>query len=85
MFYSNQLTSWTNFLHALQLRFGPSHFDDPQRALLKLTQTTTVKDYQTQFESLPTRVIGLHRHFFLSYFISELKPHIESKNRRCNP
>lgn len=29
MFYNNQLSSWPNFLHALQLRFRPSQFDDP--------------------------------------------------------
>lgn len=34
------------FLHALQLRFGPSHFDDPQGSLFQLTQTTTDKDNQ---------------------------------------
>lgn len=39
MFYNNQLTSWTNFLHALQLRFGPLQFDDLEGALFKLTQT----------------------------------------------
>lgn len=31
------LLSWTNFLYALQLRFGPSHFRDLQGALFKLT------------------------------------------------
>lgn len=36
MFYNNQLLSWTDFLHALEARFGPSCFDDPEGALFKL-------------------------------------------------
>lgn len=73
MFYNNQLTSWTNFVHALQIQFGPSHFDDPQGALFKLTQKITVREYQTQSESLTTKVIGIPSLFFLSFFISGLK------------
>lgn len=42
MVYNNQFTSWNNFLQALQFRFGPPQFDDPQGALVKLTQTSTV-------------------------------------------
>lgn len=74
MFFNNQLTSWTSFIHALQLRFSPSHFDDPQGALLKLKQKSTFKEHQTQFESLLTSVIGLPPHFFLSCSISGLEP-----------
>lgn len=59
IFYNNQLTFWQNFLHALQLRFGLLQFDDPQGALFKLAKITTVKEYQTQFEAIATRVIGL--------------------------
>lgn len=44
MFYNNQLNPWANFLHALQLHFGPTHFDDPGGAFFKLTQTSTIKD-----------------------------------------
>lgn len=77
MYNNNQLTSWPNFLHALRLRFAPSQFEDPTGALFKLNQTTTVTEYQTQFELLSNRVIGLPHNFLLSCFISGLKPHIE--------
>jgi len=69
MHSNNQLLFWPMFLNALELRFAPSHFDDPRGALFKLCQTTTVKDYQTVFESLANRISGLPNHFFeLLYF-----------------
>lgn len=66
----------TQFLHALQMCFAPSQFDDSQGAFFNLTQTTTVHDYQSQFESLSNRVVGLPHNFLLSSFISGLKPPI---------
>ncbi|MCI42765.1 hypothetical protein A2U01_0064002, partial [Trifolium medium] len=42
----------------------------------KLSQTTTVKDYETQFESLANRIVGLPPSCYLSCFISGLKPAI---------
>lgn len=84
IFYKSQLTSWINFLYALQLCFGPSQFNDPQGALFKLIQTATVREYQTQFENGSTQIIGLPPHFLLSYFISGLKPHIRGKYKPYN-
>lgn len=40
MFHNNQLTAWTNFLHALPKAFVPSHFPDLQGASFKLIQTS---------------------------------------------
>lgn len=76
MYNNMQLTSWPNFLHSLQTRFAPSQFEDPQGALFKLTQTSSVQEYQCQFELFSNLVIGLPANFLLSCFISGLKPHI---------
>lgn len=46
MLNNNHLTSWTNFLHALQNSFAPPHFDIPHGALFKLTQTTIIRNYR---------------------------------------
>lgn len=63
--YNNkQLTSWNQFSHTLQIHFAPVQFDDPQGALFQLTQTTTVCDKQSQFESLSNRIGGLPHIFF---------------------
>lgn len=37
---NGQISSWQNLLHSLQILFGYSHFEDPQRALFK--QTTDI-------------------------------------------
>jgi hypothetical protein len=76
MYQNGQLLTWTTFLHALKVRFAPSQYADPKGALFKLSQTTTVKDYQTQFESLANRIVGLPPSCYLSCFISGLKPAI---------
>jgi hypothetical protein len=64
------------FLQALESRFAPLLYEDPKGALFKLCQTTTVRDYQTQFEALANRIVGLPPPFYLSCFISGLKPTI---------
>jgi hypothetical protein len=73
---NGQLLSWPFFLHALEIRFAPSLYEDPKGALFKLTQTTTIKAYQSQFEALANRIVGLPSPFYLSCFISGLKPEI---------
>ncbi|MCH81119.1 retrovirus-related pol polyprotein from transposon opus [Trifolium medium] len=43
MHQNGQLLTWPNFLHALEIRFAPSQYEDPKGALFKLSQTTKVK------------------------------------------
>lgn len=62
------------FLHTLELLFAPSQYEDPKGALFKLCQTTTFKTYQTDFEALANYIMGLPPLFYLSCFISGLKP-----------
>ncbi|XP_020229578.1 uncharacterized protein LOC109810500 [Cajanus cajan] len=70
------LTSWDAFLRALELRFAPSKFEDPIAALCKLSQTQLLQDYITEFESIANRISGYPASFYLSCFISGLKPHL---------
>lgn len=65
----NQVPSWMNFLPTLQLRFGPSHFDDHQGTLFNIIQTTTFANikgnsnlYQLELSESPT-------HFFYSLLV----------------
>jgi len=45
--HDNKLIStWQNFLHALEVRFALSHYEDLRGALFKLCQTSTVCEYQ---------------------------------------
>ena len=85
MHANNQLTSWATFIHCLEIRFAPSHYEDLKGALFKLCQTTTVREYQAQFESLANRIVGLPPPFFLSCFVSGLKPEIRREVQAFQP
>lgn len=53
------LTDWYSFTKALELRFGPSTYENHQAGLFKLKQTGSVMEYQTKFEQLGNQVVGL--------------------------
>ncbi|KAG8364687.1 hypothetical protein BUALT_Bualt18G0024400 [Buddleja alternifolia] len=48
MYHNRKLSSW----EALELRFGPSTFDNHQVSLFKLRQVSSVTEYQAEFERL---------------------------------
>nr|KYP68937.1 Retrotransposon-derived protein PEG10 [Cajanus cajan] len=76
MYRNGQIHSWQHLLQALETRFAPTAFDDPRGRLFKLTQTTTVSAFLTEFEAVANRVTGLSPQFLLSCFIFGLKPEI---------
>lgn len=76
MFNNGYITSWPQFLHALELHFAPTAYDDPRGKLFKLQQTDSVASYLSEFEYLANRIVGLSLHDLLSCFISGLKSEI---------
>ena len=58
-------------------RFGPSGFDEFTKALTKLRQTSTVKEYQIEFENLVKHIEGFFDAFYRSCFIIGLKDIIQ--------
>jgi len=73
---SAPVTKWDDFVVAFKTRFAPSAYDDPVGAFTKLFQTTTVEDYQYQFEVLSNRISGITEEFKVSSFISGLKEEV---------
>jgi hypothetical protein len=53
---SNELSTWAEFVRAIQLRFGPSPYDDPMETLSKLHQEGSLEDYKNQFDFLALKV-----------------------------
>lgn len=47
---------WLTFSRSLQLRFGPSSYENHQASLFKLCQTTSVFVYQADFECISNYV-----------------------------
>ncbi|XP_022024212.1 uncharacterized protein LOC110924519 [Helianthus annuus] len=73
------LGSWTMFKREVELRFGPSSYENHQASLFKLRQTTTVTDYQTEFERISNRVTGLSREALRNCYISGLRQDIQNE------
>lgn len=73
MYRNRQIASWDQFLEKLEIRFAPTAFDDPRGNLFKLTQSSSVTAYLTEFEALANRLEGLSEADLLSCFISGLK------------
>nr|KAJ0216182.1 hypothetical protein LSAT_V11C300118660 [Lactuca sativa] len=76
---NNLFTSWPDFSRALELRFGPSSFENHQAALFKLQQTTTVTEYVANLERLSNMVVGLQPDALLNCFVSGLRPTIQNE------
>jgi hypothetical protein len=64
---------WEEFVVALKIRFAPSAYDDQIGAFTKLVQSTTVEEYQSEFEVLSNRISGLTEEFRVHTFLSGLK------------
>ncbi|XP_058755573.1 uncharacterized protein LOC131628770 [Vicia villosa] len=77
MHQNHLLTDWISFTRALELRFGPSTFENHQAELFKLKQTGSVMEYQTKFEQLGNQVVGLPPLAILNCFISGLNTEIQ--------
>ncbi|XP_058784831.1 uncharacterized protein LOC131659692 [Vicia villosa] len=79
MHNSHLLSDWASFTRALELRFGPSTYDNHQAELFKLKQEGTVVEYQTKFEQLGNQVVGLPQDAILNCFISGLNADIRNE------
>ncbi|XP_076944493.1 uncharacterized protein LOC143615185 [Bidens hawaiensis] len=73
------LTTWDEFTRLLELRFGPSAYDNHQASLFKLRQTTTLTAYVTEFERLSNCVVGLPAEALLNCFLSGLRKDIQQE------
>ncbi|KAJ8629801.1 hypothetical protein MRB53_023124 [Persea americana] len=77
--------TWSAFTRALCSRFGSPEDDDPEGSLAKLSQTTTVRDYQAKFEWLANRSLVLPEPFLLRCFISGLHEDIRAGVKLLSP
>nr|KYP74288.1 hypothetical protein KK1_006960 [Cajanus cajan] len=85
MFHNNQLGDWPSFARALEIRFGPSSYENHQGKLLKLCQTSSVADFQATFEKLSNRVFGIPPEVLKNCFISGLNTEIQNEMAMLQP
>ena len=63
--------SWEDFTQALCVRFGPSDYENFDEALAKLRQMGSVREYQTQFERLASRVEKWPEHALVESYMED--------------
>lgn len=59
----------TGVVFTRALEFGPSSYECHMATLFKLTQTSSIDDYYTQFTSLANRVQGITVEALLDFFV----------------
>jgi hypothetical protein len=72
----HEIHNWHEFVRVVQIRFGPTNYDDPMEMLTKLKQTHTITAYKSQFESTSNKVRDLSELHKLSCFMSGMKDEI---------
>ncbi|VFQ72100.1 unnamed protein product [Cuscuta campestris] len=77
--------SWDAFLLAVQQWFDPHYYENYIGLLSKLTQTTSVLEYQTAFESLLNKVSGVPEPTLVSMFVAGLRQPIQREVNLRNP
>ncbi|GJW16251.1 hypothetical protein Tco_0020384 [Tanacetum coccineum] len=71
------ITDRDRFVESVKSHFGPSKYEDPQGALLKLLQLGAVEYYQREFEKLLNRVMDISDSLLISFYISGLKLNLQ--------
>ena len=77
--------NWENFKKELLVRFGPTKVEDFDKALSRICQSGTLREYQREFERLANRVDGWPQKALVGAFMGGLKDNIASKIRMFKP
>jgi hypothetical protein len=81
----NEVSTRTNFIRAIQIKFGRGPYDDPMETLSKLKQECSLEKYKNQFDILALKVHRLPDEHKLSCFLVGLKDEIRLPVRMFNP
>ncbi|KAH9718390.1 hypothetical protein KPL71_022207 [Citrus sinensis] len=80
-----RVVTWEIFVEELWARFGPTDCKDFDEARSRIKQTSTLRDYQKEFESLGNRVQGWTQKALVGTFMGGLKLEISEEIRLFRP
>ncbi|VFR01427.1 unnamed protein product [Cuscuta campestris] len=78
-------TTWPEFLDAVQQRFDPNYYENYVGLLSKLTQSSSVMEYQSAFESILNKVSGVPESTLVAMYIAGLKQPVQREVNLWNP
>jgi len=82
---SHGMPTWETFVEGLLVRFGPSAFEDVDGELAKIRQTSSVSEYQSQFERLANRARDWSERQLICTFVEGLRPDIRREVKTYRP
>ncbi|VFQ61437.1 unnamed protein product [Cuscuta campestris] len=82
---NNCTTSLSKFLGAVRQRFDPTYYENYVGLLSKLSQTTTVMDYQSEYEAILNKVPGVPESSLIAMYVAGLKQPVQREVNHCNP
>lgn len=80
-----ELNSWSEFMEDMLKRFGQGSYAAPVGKLSKLIQTNSVKEYQTKFEEVGTKIHGMLKVVMKEVYIYGLKYEVQTEVLRARP
>ncbi|VFQ72087.1 unnamed protein product [Cuscuta campestris] len=81
---NNADATWQEFLEAVHQRFDSDYYENYVGLLSKLTQTSTVLEYQTAFEAILNKVSGVFDATLIAMYVAGLKQPLRREvNLRC--
>ncbi|VFR00018.1 unnamed protein product [Cuscuta campestris] len=82
---NNPEASWCEFLEAVHQRFDPDYYENYIGLLSKLTQTSTVMEYQAAFEAILNKVSGVPDATLIAMYVAGLKQPLRREVNLRNP
>ncbi|VFQ67022.1 unnamed protein product [Cuscuta campestris] len=81
---NNLKATWQEFLEGVHQRFDPDYYENYVGLLSKLTQTSTVMEYQSAFETILNKVSGVPDATLIAMYVAGLKQPLRREvNLRC--
>lgn len=80
-----RVVDWATFEEELWAKFGMTEFEECDEALLRIRQTSPLREYQQEFERLGNRVHSWTQKALVSTFIGGLKPELANRIRMFRP
>jgi hypothetical protein len=80
-----QPVTWKIFEKEILVHFEPTEYEDYDKALSRVKQNGTLREYQKEFEKLANRVVGWPHKVLIGTFLGGLKAEISLDVRKFKP